>query len=73
LKFKIDVLIVSVKSQRRKYQRDWGSVQVRLSLFQKFNTIEVRKVDIFYTKTLQILRNAKSIVEVSIKSAKDRL
>jgi hypothetical protein len=42
-------------------------VQVRLSLFQKFNTIEVRKVDIFYTKTLQILRNAKSIVEVSIK------
>ena len=67
------MLIVSVKSQRRKYQRDWGSVQVRLSLFQKFNTIEVRKVDIFYTKTLQILRNAKSIVEVSIKSAKDRL
>jgi hypothetical protein len=64
---------MSVKSQRRKYQRDWGSVQVRLSLFQKFNTIEVRKVDIFYTKTLQILRNAKSIVEVSIKSAKDRL
>jgi hypothetical protein len=58
---------MSVKSQRRKYQRDWGSVQVRLSLFQKFNTIEVRKVDIFYTKTLQILRNAKSIVEVSIK------